>query len=588
MTTELIGAEPPHDPVAGDAEEPAVADFDRIGPYRVVQHLGEGGMGVVHLALDQKGRAVALKVLRPHVAHDTDARNRLRREVDTLARIRSPRVAPVFDADLDGDQPYIVTRYVPGPSLDAYVKEHGPLDGEQLLRLGRGMAEAVRAIHEAGVVHRDLKPGNVLLVDGDPVVIDFGIAHDAESSRMTMTGLVMGTPGYLPPEIIEGGDVDAATDWWGWAATLVFAASGHAPFGRGGMEAVLSRVMRGDVDLSGVDERLAPLLYAALNPDSARRPHADEVLAALERYAQGRPTTEALPVRARALPDPRQARQVAATTQLPSAGSTAYLPAAQTPARQVQPAPQPAQHAWVDPFAGQPPRQPTPAPVERPQQWPGTVASEREGDPRIGLPRRTEVLLALLLLVVGGAATAPLLTLCVALVASVVARTVDRSMTATVMRRYSYGRRRGDAAVAAAKSPLHLLGAVGSTLLSLILPAVVGVSAVVVTGLALWQLDSSGTGGTGSPFEHPLALAAGGLVTALVTWWGPGSPSLRRGARSLVRTVTGVPPVRVALTVALALLGLWLLGAAVTAGQAWTWWPLTGSPVPDSSWLPTR
>jgi serine/threonine protein kinase len=598
MTTELVGGDSvPEDPVADDGrrEAPEVHDFDRIGPYRVVQHLGEGGMGVVHLALDQRGRAVALKVLRPHVAADADARARLGREVATLARVRSPRVAPVFDADLEADQPYIVTRYVPGPSLDAHVKEHGPLAPDGLLRLGKGLAEALRSIHETGVVHRDLKPGNVLLVDGDPVLIDFGIAHDADSSRMTMTGLVMGTPGYLSPEIVEGADVDAATDWWGWAATLVFAATGHPPFGRGGMETVLARVMRGDVDLTGVDERLAPLLYAALTLDPSRRPHADEVLHALERYAEGRPVTEALPVRSRTLPE------AAETTHLPSsAPATSVLPVARPtpprPAPQATPAPQaipapyapvqpapPAQQGWVDPFAG---RQPEPRRevVAPPQAWPGTVPTDREGDPRIGRPRRTDVLVGLLVAVVGGAAMAPLLTLVVVLLGCVLARTVDQSMTATVMRRYTYGRRRSDAAVATAKSPLHLIGALLTTLFALVLPVLVGLSAVIVAGLVIAQATATG----GQSFEHPAALATGALVTALMAWWGPGSPSLRRGTRSLVRGVTGVSAVRVGLAVLLVLLGAGLLGLALAQGAPATWWPLGSSPVPDTSWLPTR
>ena len=591
MTTELVGGDPlPEDPVDDDSpgEAPEVHDFDRIGPYRVVQHLGEGGMGVVHLALDQRGRAVALKVLRPHVAADADARARLGREVATLARVTSPRVAPVFDADLEAEQPYIVTRYVPGPSLDAHVKEHGPLPADGLLRLGRGLAEALRSIHETGVIHRDLKPGNVLLVDGDPVLIDFGIAHDADSSRMTMTGLVMGTPGYLSPEIVEGADVDAATDWWGWAATLVFAATGHPPFGRGGMETVLARVMRGDVDLTGVDDRLAPLLYAALSPDPSRRPHADEVLHALERYAEGRPVTEALPVRSRVLPT------AAETTHLPSAmPATSVLPVARTePPRPAAPVahspshqspPPPQQQAWVDPFAGRAP-EPRHEVVPPPQAWPGTVPTEREGDPRIGRPRRTGVLAGLLATIVGAAAMAPLLTLVLVLLGCVLARTVDQSMTATVMRRYTYGRRRSDAAVATAKSPLHLAGALLTTLFALVLPALVGLSAVIVAGLVIAQATSAAA----QSFEHPAALATGALVTALMAWWGPGSPSLRRGTRSLVRGLTGVSAVRVGLAVLLGLLGIGLLATALMNGAVTTWWPLGSSPVPDTSWLPTR
>src|SRR5690349_2706547 len=131
----------------------------RLGEYRLVQRLGEGGMGVVHLALDRHGRAVAVKVLRQHIAHDPDARARLSREVSTLSRIRSPHVAPVIDADVDGPTPYLVTRYVPGPSLDEYVADRGLLAPGDLHRVASGLADALDAIHSAGVVHRDVKPG---------------------------------------------------------------------------------------------------------------------------------------------------------------------------------------------------------------------------------------------------------------------------------------------------------------------------------------------------------------------------------------------------------------------------------------------
>src|SRR6478735_3349470 len=293
MTADAFADGP--EPEDDETEQPR--EHARLGEYRLVQRLGEGGMGVVHLALDRHGRAVAIKVLRQHIAHDPDARARLTREVSSLSRITSPRVAPIIDADVDGPTPYIVTRYVPGPSLDDYVAERGLLAPADLHRVASGLAEALDAIHSAGVVHRDVKPGNVLLVDGDPVLIDFGIAHVADDIRLTMTGLVMGTPGYLAPEVVGGDDVTAATDWWGWAATTAFAASGTPPFGTGPMSAVLARVSAGDPDLEAVDPRIEPLLYAALSPNPGERPHHDEVVAALERYAHGAPVTEAIQVR---------------------------------------------------------------------------------------------------------------------------------------------------------------------------------------------------------------------------------------------------------------------------------------------------
>ncbi len=238
MTTEAIDDAP--DPGARARSQHRV-----VGSYRLLQPLGEGGMGVVHLALDRQGRAVAIKLLRPHLDADAGARSRLAREVDALRRIRSEHVAPIVDAELDGPEPFMVTRWVDGDALDEHVEAHGPLDRVALHRLAAGMAGAIEAIHAAGVVHRDVKPGNVLLQDGEPVLIDFGIAHLTDDVRLTQTGLVMGTPGYLAPEIIEGGQVTQATDWWGWAATLAYAACGRPPYGRGAMDAVLARVSRG-------------------------------------------------------------------------------------------------------------------------------------------------------------------------------------------------------------------------------------------------------------------------------------------------------------------------------------------------------
>src|SRR5258708_37960216 len=161
---------------------------ERLGPYRLIRRLGEGGMGVVYLAEDSSRVPVAVKALHPAMAREENARRRLAREVETMRRVRSRNVAEVLDADLYGDTPYIVTRYVPGLTLDAVVAGGGPLSGAALGRLAYGLAEALAAVHSAGVVHRDLKPGNVMISDGEPVIIDFGIAQLHETTRLTMTG----------------------------------------------------------------------------------------------------------------------------------------------------------------------------------------------------------------------------------------------------------------------------------------------------------------------------------------------------------------------------------------------------------------
>jgi Protein kinase domain len=245
-----------------------------LGSYHLLRRIGEGGMGVVYLAQDPGGRAVALKVLRSSVAGDPTARRRLAREVETMRRVRSPYVAEVIDADLASDTPYIVTRYVPGRTLDQVVNENGPLLPPALLRLACGLADALAAVHAAGVVHRDLKPGNVMLLGEVPVVIDFGIAQGPDATRLTMTGMFMGTPGYLAPEVIEGQPSTEASDIHAWGATVAFAACGHPPFGTGAYEAIFYRIVNGQPDLTGAPAPLLPLLTAALARDPARRPGA--------------------------------------------------------------------------------------------------------------------------------------------------------------------------------------------------------------------------------------------------------------------------------------------------------------------------
>ncbi|PKW26620.1 serine/threonine-protein kinase [Phycicoccus duodecadis] len=551
-----------------DGPGPEVTDerraHARLGQYRLVQRLGEGGMGVVHLALDRQGRAYALKLLRQHVADDPDARARLAREVDTLSRIRSPRVAPVVDADVDGPTPYVVTRFVDGPSLDERVDERGPLSPAELHRVAEGLAEALDAIHSAGVVHRDVKPGNVLLVDGDPVLIDFGIAHLVDDIRLTSAGLVMGTPGYLAPEVVHGDDVTPATDWWGWAATTAFAASGTPPFGRGGMSAVLARVAAGEPDLVAVDPRIEPLLYAALSPHPGERPHHDEVVRALESYAHGAPATAAIEVRRS-----RPSTEVlgARTAQLPTQPPPPVNPPVDTtPPGYGLPAPAP-------PRVALPPVQQRPA--LPPAAWRDDDeddALEVRADPRIGMPTRSGTLLALLGLLAGLAVAAPLAALLVLAGWIVLARTADRSVTSLVVRRHARGERGSDVALAVVTTPWHVLvGALGAVV-TLLVPLLVGVCAMFATALVVETVQSRSV-----PADSPVPLLVAAVFTALTAWWGPGGASLRRGSRSLVRGMTGHPNVRQAIVVGALLAGAVLVAVAVSRGAP-VWWPLGQAP----------
>lgn len=587
-----------------------VPDHERIGPYRLVQRLGEGGMGVVHLALDRKGKAVAIKLLRPHIAHDESARARLSREVETLSRITSPRVAPILDADVEGDRPYIVTQYIAGSPLDDVVKESGPLAASDLHRLGCGLADALDVIHGAGVVHRDLKPGNVMLRGGEPILIDFGIAHVVDEVRLTMTGLVMGTPGYLAPEVVQGDPVTTATDWWGWAATVAFAASGRPPFGKGRMEAVLARVATGEADLDGVDQRITPLLYAALSPRMEERPHQREVVAGLERFARGgdvtdvidlrreAPPTERVGVRGTAvMPQPRPAPTrpvghsgpppVSPPIGMPQQRQPVRSPQRPTTPHQPVPARQPVPAGPASPPQGMPAhmqpaaRQPLAFHGQHPQQqqallpWgPVPAPPVRQGwgpsaDPRIGRPSRAGTLALLLLLVVVAGAAAPALTVGALLLATVVARTVDRTATGLVVRRHRNGIRDTDVPYAVASVPMHILVAVLTSIASMIMPVVVGASAMFAAALAV----ASVTGGEVRP-NTAIPLAAAGLCGTLMAWWGPGGTSLRRGARSIVRGVApGMAGASILGIVVLAAAGAVVLWSAGRDLEPY-WWPL--------------
>jgi hypothetical protein len=257
------------------------SDPGSVGPYRLIRRLGAGGMGQVYLARTPGGRLVAVKVIRPELAADPGFRSRFAREVTAARSVSGMFTAPVVDADPDGQLPWLATAYVPGPSLTDAVAERGPLPPGVVLTLAAGLAEALVAIHAAGLVHRDLKPSNVLLAQDGPRVIDFGISRAADASVLTQTGAIMGSPGYLSPEQAEGRPVGPPSDVFSLGAVLAFAASGASPFGSGPAVAIAFRVVNAAPNLSAVPEQLRPLIERCLVKDPAARPSPGELLAFL-------------------------------------------------------------------------------------------------------------------------------------------------------------------------------------------------------------------------------------------------------------------------------------------------------------------
>ncbi|MDX3631060.1 ABC transporter substrate-binding protein [Streptomyces europaeiscabiei] len=257
------------------------SDPARIADHRLLGRLGAGGMGVVYLARTSAGSLVALKVLAAEYAEDAGFRGRFRREVEVARRISSPWAVPLVDADADAEAPWLATAYVPGPSLAEAVAAHGPLTEHGLRILGGRLALALGEVHRAGLVHRDLKPGNVLLAPDGPRLIDFGIARAPEDTSLTATGFVVGTPGYLSPEQAEGRGgqtIGAPSDVFSLGCVLAFAATGRPPFGAGALDALLYRAVHDPADLDGVPAALVDLLSRCLEKDPVRRPEVQEVV----------------------------------------------------------------------------------------------------------------------------------------------------------------------------------------------------------------------------------------------------------------------------------------------------------------------
>ncbi|MEU6425843.1 serine/threonine-protein kinase [Microbispora sp. NPDC046973] len=253
-------------------------DPPRLGDYRLEGRLGVGGQGIVFLGAAASGGPVAVKLLHSRV-DDASARRAFAREIEAVRRVAPFCTAQVLDADLDGDRPFIVSEYVDGPSLREHVTAAGPRTGGDLDRVAVGTATALAAIHRAGVVHRDFKPGNVLLGSDGLRVVDFGISRLADATATT--GNPVGTPAYIAPEQLQGRPAGPAADVFCWALTLVYAASGRHAYTGDTYAAVMARILYGTPDLEPLTGLLKDLVVACLAAEPADRPDAGQVLSAL-------------------------------------------------------------------------------------------------------------------------------------------------------------------------------------------------------------------------------------------------------------------------------------------------------------------
>ncbi|MFF5709640.1 protein kinase [Streptomyces sp. NPDC012756] len=264
----------------------AESDPRTVGPYRLLQRLGEGGMGRVYLGRSRGGRTVALKVVHGALAGDPGFRTRFAREVRAARSLRGAGTVPVLDADPDAEVPWLATAYVPGPALSEAVLAHGPLPEPALWRLLSGLAHALDGVHRAGLVHRDVKPSNVLLSLSGPLLIDFGIARSADETALTGTGLVVGSPGFMSPEQAEGRTVGPAADLFSLGAVLAFAATGRGPFGGGSVAELLYRLVHHEPDLAGVEGPFAELVRRCLAKRPEDRPPVTELTAAADAHRE--------------------------------------------------------------------------------------------------------------------------------------------------------------------------------------------------------------------------------------------------------------------------------------------------------------
>ncbi|MER6319837.1 protein kinase [Streptomyces sp. NPDC001581] len=255
-------------------------DPQEIAGYRLLAKIGEGGMGSVYFSRTRGNQPVALKVIRREFAQEPDFRARFEHEVQSARRVQGYHIVPVLDHDTSGEQPWLATAFVPGLPLDEALAAHGPLPLPAVFQLIGCTAQALHSVHAASVVHRDLKPGNILLGSNGPWVIDFGIARATDTTQLTRSGGFIGTPQYMSPEHALGKQVTPATDIFALGLIAAVVATGRHPYGDGAgisIAASIANTPQQAPDLSGYPDALRPLLERCLAADPEKRPLPAEI-----------------------------------------------------------------------------------------------------------------------------------------------------------------------------------------------------------------------------------------------------------------------------------------------------------------------
>jgi len=538
---------------------------DDVGGYIVERALGTGGSGQVYLVRDAEGALAALK--RVDAQHDEIAAERLRREVRALMAVRHPAVPRVLDAELEDDDTFVVFEYIEGSCLVDEVSANGPLHGEDLAFFAERIAGALEAAHAAGLVHRDVTPSNVMMSPAGAVLIDFGLSHHTEDSRLTRDGLVSGTAGYVAPEVIDGEEPGADADRWAWAATVAYAMTGKAPFGTG--NAAIRKTLQGKwtvPNLPGAD-----VLAVALDRKVEVRPGMRDVVAALR----------------------------GATTLLPTPGlaATAVMPisgAGMTEVLEVS-----GEEFADEAFGGEAfdAGESEEGEFEEgefedaatPEDWDAEDPDGRvfddmvlpgrdtlDGEPELS-PRRPVLVAAWSVAVAVSAALAPVIAASVVVFATLVARTVFRRSEALRIARARKGERRHDSLWHTLGVPWHVIRAAVELVPSLLVAASIGVG----IGLLGWYLVSSQAIASGTPdgqaWGHAAAIAIGTLAFQGALWWGLWSWTTREGAYRVTESLAPTNGVSGAwIVVAFIVFGSALL-AVYLGADAW-WWPLPSMP----------